>query len=251
MQGFDLLESVYWQPFKYIHLTHRFFNINSETVIYTWITLAILAALIIPIRFILHKKGILRFVLITMIRESAEMSKQTLGEFSFNHYVFVMSLFFFIFIGSIIGVVPFIEEPTGDLNTTLALAIVTFCYIQVYAIKVNGLWAYAKEYFSPIFIMLPLNIISKLATIISLSFRLFGNIFGGAMITKLALTATQGSLWLETFALLSGFNLLLIGFFGVFEALIQAFVFAMLALTYLALALKGEEMGLEPTEGNT
>lgn len=251
MQGFDLLGSAYWQPFKYLNLTHRFFNIKSETVIYTWITLAILAALVIPIRFILHKKGILRFILITIIHESAEMSKQTLGEFSFNHYVFVMSLFFFILFGSIVGVVPYVDEPTGDLNTTLALAIVTFCYIQVYAIKVNGLWAYIKEYFSPIFIMLPLNIISKLATIISLSFRLFGNIFGGAMIIGLTEKAIHGSLWFETFALLSGFNLVLIGFFGIFEALIQAFVFAMLALTYLALAIKGEEMGLEPTEGNT
>jgi F-type H+-transporting ATPase subunit a len=84
--------------------------------------------------------------------------------------------------------------------------------------------------------MLPLNVIGKLSSIISISFRLFGNIFGGAIITKLYFGAIGGSIILELLGLLSGLNFLIVAFFTLFEGLLQAFVFAMLTLTYLALS---------------
>ena len=83
--------------------------------------------------------------------------------------------------------------------------------------------------------MLPLNIVGKLSSIISISFRLFGNIFGGAIITKLYFTAIRGSIILELLGILSGTNFLIIAFFTLFEGLLQAFVFAMLTLTYISL----------------
>jgi len=87
--------------------------------------------------------------------------------------------------------------------------------------------------------MLPLNIVGKIASILSISFRLFGNIFGGVTIAALYYNTIEGS-WLgESFGLLSGINFLITLFFGLFEGFLQAFVFTMLTVTYLSIALQG------------
>ena len=132
------------------------------------------------------------------------------------------------------------EEPTTDVNTTLALGLVSFFYTQSAAIKAEGLWSYIKGYFSPFFLMMPLNVVGKLATIISISFRLFGNIFGGSIITGIWFNAIQGNFLLEIIGLATGINLIIVIFFGLFEGFLQAFVFGMLSLTYLSIALQGE-----------
>jgi len=98
-----------------------------------------------------------------------------------------------------------------------------------------------KSYFAPFFIMLPLNFIGKFSTIISISFRLFGNIYGGSMIGSMYQKVIQGSVIWETAGLLSGLNFTILFFFGLFEGFLQAFVFAMLSLTYLSIAIQKEE----------
>jgi F-type H+-transporting ATPase subunit a len=139
---------------------------------------------------------------------------------------------------------PWSEEPTTDINTALGLGITSFLYIQWFSIQTKGLWPYIKGYFSPMFIMFPLNVVGKLANIVSISFRLFGNIFGGALISKIYHSFIQGSFSLELFGLTSGFNLFVINiYFGLFEGLIQAFVFSMLTMTYLSIALQAGEDG--------
>lgn len=89
--------------------------------------------------------------------------------------------------------------------------------------------------------MLPLNLIGKFATIISMSFRLFGNIFGGATIASIYFRLIYGSPAWEAIGSFSGINLIIMLFFGLFEGLIQAFVFAMLSLTYLATAIAHDD----------
>lgn len=191
---------------------------------------------------ITEKNSIIYHVLTTYIRSFYGMTQQTLGEyFTFGHFAFITAIFTFIATANAIGAVPWLEEPTKDLNTTLSLGLTSFLYTQFYAIKMHGFLAYIKEYFAPFFIMLPLNIIGKVATVISISFRLFGNIFGGTMITGIYTSAIKGSLIFETLGMITGLNLVIILFFGLFEAFLQAFVFAMLALTYLSIGIKGEE----------
>jgi len=168
------------------------------------------------------------------------LCKQTLGSFSFNHFAFITSMFVFIFSCNLFAVIHGIEEPTKDLNTTLALGIIAFLYAQFYAIKENGLVSYSKDYFRPFFLMLPLNIVGKIATVVSLSFRLFGNIFGGFIIAKIYYGFIGGSIIGESIGLLFGVNLIITLFFGLFEGFLQAFVFSMLTLTYLSIALEGE-----------
>ena len=132
------------------------------------------------------------------------------------------------------------EEPTASINTTLALAIIGFFYIQIHAIKHHGIKEYAKEYFQPFFLMLPLHIVGKLSNIVSMSFRLFGNIFGGATISKIYLSLIKSSIVYEVLGILSGINFIFPLFFGLLEGLLQAFVFTMLTLSYLSIALNSE-----------
>ena len=113
-------------------------------------------------------------------------------------------------------------------------------YVQFVSIQARGLMPYISDFFQPFFVMLPLNIIGKLSAIVSISFRLFGNIFGGAIITKLYFSMISGSILLESIGLLSGINFLIIAFFTLFEGLLQAFVFAMLTLTYLSVGCQKE-----------
>ena len=252
MNGFDLLHVEHWKPFALLGVDHPFLQLNSSTIINTWIIILILIALTLPVKWLLkNKTSAIRFVILKFISFFAEMCKQALGGLPFNHFAFVTSIFCFIALCNTISIIPWLEEPTTDLNTTLALGIIAFMYTQVYAIKEQGIKAYSREYFEPIFIMLPLNIIGKLATVISISFRLFGNIFGGSIISSLYFGFIQSWPVAEFFGLnlpiaemlgiFSGINLIIVIFFGLFEGLLQAFVFAMLTLTYLSIALQKEE----------
>lgn len=238
--GFELSETP-WQPLARFGLTHPFFNLNQTTIVSTWIILGLMIPLIIAARWYLQKKGSLGYYLATSFMNSfIGLCKQSLGEVSFKHLTFVTALFTFIFSSNLFALIPGIEEPTKDINTTLALGTLAFSYVQIYAIKTVGLWHYLKEYLSPFFLMFPINVVGKLATVVSLSFRLFGNIFGGYIITKIYLGLIEGNVISESIGMLTGIDLLLKVFFGLFEGFLQAFVFSMLTLTYLSIALSGE-----------
>lgn len=241
MEGVNLLHAQYWKPVARYGLTHPFFNLNADTIVYTWIALGILILFMLPISLILSaKKSTFRFAIISCLESFAHFTTQTLGIFSFEHFSFVASLFIFIAICNCLSVIPWLEEPTQDLNTTLALGIVSFLYVQWHAIRTQGISHYIKEYFQPFFIMFPLHIVGKLATIISISFRLFGNIFGGATISHLYFALIKSSTIYEMLGLVTMLNMLVTFFFGLFEGLLQAFIFSMLTLTYLSIALHGE-----------
>jgi len=222
--------------------TNAFFTIATKTVIHTWVVLLALIIISVPIRWLVLKKGsVIRHLILSYMQAFVDLCNQSLPEFSFTHFSFITALFTFIFACNTISLIPTFEEPTTDLNTTLALGISSFMYIQVAAIAKLGLWTYLKEYFAPFFLMLPIHIVGKLASIISISFRLFGNIFGSALITTIYMSTIRGSLVWEIIGLVTGLNIILAFFFGLFEGFLQAFVFAMLSLTYLSIALAEEE----------
>jgi len=250
---------------------HPLLTINAETVIYTWIMLGLLFIIALLLRLTLNTNGRARFMVLTLVSSLADTTKQTLGVFSFNHFSFIATLFVFIALANTLSLIPWLDEPTNDINTTLALGIIAFIYTQHTSIKQIGITQYIKGYFSPVFILLPLNIIGKLSSVISLSFRLFGNIAGGGIIASMYFgQLVRSSIYTEllcigafslilailfcmykrysvgimlNFALLSLFfspNMLITLFFGVFEGFLQAFVFTTLSLTYLATALQGD-----------
>lgn len=246
MAQFAVFKEEVVYPFAYFGLTSPFWAINHHTVLTTWIVLGVLVILSLATQYALKKSpNTFSFLVISFVQNFKDLVDQTLGAFHFRHFTFIASLFLFILTCNLISIIPGLEEPTNDIMTTLALGITAFLYTQLSSIKSNGLMHYLKGYLKPFFIMLPLNIISNLATIVSISFRLFGNIFGGAVISSLWYSFIHTSFILEILGIISGINLIITIFFVLFEGFIQAFVFAMLSLTYLSLEVRTEPISTE------
>jgi F-type H+-transporting ATPase subunit a len=138
---------------------------------------------------------------------------------------FISTLFLFLLLCNYSGVF-FFEEPTKDINTPLALGLMGFIISVYQSMKFKGVFGYFKEMImEPIpIIMFPLNLIGELSKIVSISFRLFGNIMGGAVIIVVVS-------WLVGYLILP---VGLVAFFGLFVGTIQAFVFTMLTLAYIS-----------------
>lgn len=151
-----------------------------------------------------------------------------LDEGNRHYFPLILTLFLFIWLSNMLGVIPFLSEPTKDLNTPLAYGILGFIISHYAGIKTKGFKAYASEYFQPMFFMMPLNVIGELSKVVSISFRLFGNIMGGAIIIGVVGHLVH-SLVLPP---------LLNAFFGIFVGTIQAFVFTMLTLVYISVQTK-------------
>ena len=145
------------------------------------------------------------------------------------------TLGFFIFFSNLLGLIPGFLPPTQDLNTTLACALVVFFATHYYGLKTHGI-QYLKHFLGPVLwlspLMLPIEIISHLARVLSLSMRLFGNIMADHMLLSLTLAAP---LILPLF--LSPLSL----FLGVFVSLIQTFIFMLLSMIYISLAVEASE----------
>lgn len=239
MSGFEIFSDHFWSPLSRYGLTNKFWFLNSETLINSWFTLAVLLVTLIFARLSLTKKNsIAAFITTSAVRSLKDLVEQSLRKFNFTHFCFISTLFIYIWFNNIISIIPWFEEPTTDVNTTLAFGLISFGYVQAAHIKSNGLNGYIKEFFQPFFLLFPLNVVGEIAKIISISFRLFGNIFGGSVISKLFASAIYGNIITETIAI--PINFIVVGFFIIFEGTIQAFVFAMLSLTYLALATQEE-----------
>ena len=257
------------KPFKYFGITDPVFDINIETLIFTWIAMAFLFIITIIINRLLKKNGnknLLVFISEQITEFFVNLCKESFGFFKYNYFAFISSLFLFTLFCNLSGIFPFIKEPTEDINTALACGVCSFMYVQYQKIKIRGLWGYIREFLQPIFILLPLNVIGEVAKAISMSFRLFGNILGGSIIVLIALKAIDPyrthfmiytlislpiSMYLREklkfarypaiknliasniFIIFSGAWLLL--FFNIFEGIVQAFVITMLTVTYLSL----------------
>lgn len=244
MEGLELFNVEHtWNPLAFFGIHSSFFSLTLSTLFNTWVVLLLLCALIVFIRFFMHKSILIHHIVHSFVASFMELCTQSIGAFYYNHFVFVFSIFVFILMCNWIALIPFVEEPTKDINTALALGCISFFYKEFYAIKIHGFTPYIKEFFHPFFVMFPLNVISHFSKIISISFRLFGNIFGGSIISTIYINAVSYSFLTELLGLLSGVNFLVISFFILFEGLIQAFVFTMLTVTYLAIALQTEQEG--------
>lgn len=238
MSEFEIFSNHFWAPLARFGLVNKFWLLNAETLINSWITILVITIILFSAKISIKRNpnSTASFLILLFVRSFKDLITQSLKRFHFGYFCFISALFIYIFFSNIISIIPWVEEPTSDVNTALSLGIISFTYVQVASLKTKGLKGYIAEFFEPFVLLFPLNVVGELAKIISISFRLFGNIFGGSVISKLFSGATQGSIITETLAIVSGVNFIIIGFFVLFEGTIQAFVFAMLSLTYLALA---------------
>ena len=141
-----------------------------------------------------------------------------------DFFPFLATLFLFILVSNLIGLAPGFFSPTADLNTTLALALCTFVYTHIIGIKYHGV-KYIKHFLGPVWwlapLLFPIELIGHLARVMSLSVRLFGNIFGKE--TVLTILFLLAGLYLAPLPIL---------FLGILVSLIQALVFMLLSTIY-------------------
>jgi F-type H+-transporting ATPase subunit a len=159
-----------------------------------------------------------------------EFVTETLGKDKVNYTPYIVTLFIFIWVCNMIGMIPIpgFMEPTRNLNVPLGLGFMVVIVVHFTAIKMKGAWKHIQNYINPVKNPLCLlDIVGEASKVVSISFRLFGNILGGAIIILVVSS-------LVSFVVLPiGLTL----FFGVFVGTIQAFVFTMLALTYIGVEI--------------
>lgn len=212
----------------------------TQTMMNTWIVMAILIIFALIVRAKLNKFEDIpnsKFQnLIELIVEAMEnFTIQNMGEKYkyFGNWFF--GVFAFVLLSNFMGLLSF-RPPTADLATTLALALSTFTLIHFMGIYVNK-GAYFKEYFEPSPILLPLNLIGEIATPISLSLRLFGNILGGTIIMGLVYSALNSSnMLLNAILKIVGIGAiapLLHSYFDLFAGFLQTFIFVILSMAFI------------------
>ncbi len=211
------------------HLFDLFGIPISETVVSTWIIMA--AIMIFVLVFVKNfekiPKGMQNFIEI-LVEGINSLVAQTMGEENIKFAPYMGTLLIFIGLSNIAGLFA-LRPPTADVNTTLALAAMTFFMIHFFGLKKKG-GAYIKGFAEPFALMLPMNIIGELATPISLGFRLFGNVMGGLIIMSLLYQA------LSFFAIIP-IPAVLHVYFDLFSGLLQSFIFTMLTMVFVAMAM--------------
>lgn len=247
-------------------------HVELETVYYTWVVLGLImgAALVARWCLLWHPSSLLSYAIKWATRLVVRTVNQTCHQAPQRYISFFSALFLFLLVANCLAIIPTLREPTENLNTALALSLIVFLFVQFEAARHHGMLAYGNELFKTPFavrgvyarwtprtiiavvgrivanilvgtLMLPLELLGKVSSVISLAFRLFGNILAGAVISAGWLYFRSGSWIWQTVGLVSGLNLLIMLFFGIFEGVVQAFVFVMLALSGLGRALQSHE----------
>jgi F-type H+-transporting ATPase subunit a len=146
---------------------------------------------------------------------------------------FIATLFIFILLSNLLSVVPFYQPPTASLSTTSALALCVFMAVPFYGLSTRSLGSYLRQYLEPTVFMLPFNILGELSRTLALAVRLYGNVLSGTIIGFVLLLIVPFFLPVAMDAL------------GLLTGTIQAYIFALLAMVYIASVLKIEE--IEPS----
>lgn len=211
----------------------------TETMVNAWIVMLIILGLCLFLTHNLQKipkgKQALIEKAVLMVDNLIE---QNMGKGCLNYAPYIVTLLLSSVLGSLVSLIG-LRSVTADLNTTLGWALMTFAMILYANIRYKGLGGYFKGFLEPIPVMLPLNILSEIATPVSMSFRHFGNIAGGMVITTLllgALGALSTALHLPIPLFQIGIPGVLSLYFDLFSGCIQAFIFSMLTMAYVGSA---------------
>jgi F-type H+-transporting ATPase subunit a len=212
-------------------------SVNMDTLITAWIAMAV----VIVLAFIITRKldivpgsaqavseGIMEFI--------EGIVKGEMGERGMKYVPFIASLFLFIFFANLEGQFPWrlfhftkgeFASPTNDINTTLGLALTVLVYYIGAGLLEKG-FGYFKHYFQPLWFMFPFNLLEDFTRPLSLSLRLFGNILAGELIVLILISLIP---------ILAPVPMML---FELFVAFIQAYIFAVLATSYIGAATSKE-----------
>ncbi len=217
----------------------------SETILVSWIVMAVITLFCIWLTHDLRVNNISkRQALAEFLVETAQnFVRGNMGP-KFDRLIpFVAALFATSVVSNLISLIG-LRSPTADLSTEAAWAIIVFVMITTQKIKTNGFGGYLKGFTTPIAVMTPFNILSELATPISMACRHFGNILSGVVISGLvyaALTLASHAVFRFLPGALGQIPFLTVGlpavlsvYFDWFSGIMQAFIFCMLTTLYIA-----------------
>lgn len=223
-------------PSQTVYFEWGFIRITA-TLVFTWITMLILilgsylvTRTIKPgTRDVTRGQNALEALIETIESQIRQISQEDPG----RYLAFIGTIFIFILTANILSIVPGFTSPTGSLNTTIALALCVFLAVPVYGISDRGISGYLQEYIKPTVVMLPFNIISEISRTLSLAIRLYGNVMSSSVIVAILL------------GVIPLFFPVIIQALGLLTGVIQAYIFAILAIVYIASSTKKKEEKIE------
>ena len=207
----------------------------TETVVNTWIVMAVIVGLCLfltsGLQVHCHTKR--QVVAEFIVKKVNGMVGENMGEhfLQVGYAPLIASVMALSALGSLSGMVG-LYAPTSDLNTLLAWSLVVFVLITYNKFRAGGPVGYIKGYFQPIPVLLPFNIISEVATPMSMAFRHFGNIASGTVIMGLLRWALANQIPILQEGIPAVFSI----YFDIFSALLQAFIFCMLMMMNISAA---------------
>ena len=198
-------------------------------VTYTWFIMIALSVLsFLATRRLAIYPGKMQNVSEVIVDAIANLLVDTIGPEGIRFFPLIGTIAVFILTANLLGVIPGFESPTANLNTTLSMTLVVFVMTHVVGIRVHG-FKYVKQFLGPVWwlapLMLPLEIISHLSRVLSLSVRLFGNIMGEDLMMAIVLLLVPFLIPMPIMVLM------------MFTSLIQTLVFVMLSMIYIFLAM--------------
>ena len=213
----------------------------SDSVTTTWVVTALLAGTAFLLtRRLSDRPGRSQMLVEAVVGTMEKAIAEVAPEHARRLLPFIGSLWLYLVAANLIGLIPGFNSPTRDLSATAALAFMVFLSVHWYGIRIEGWRGYLRHYLAPNPIMLPFHLVSEVTRTVALAVRLFGNIMSLEMAALLVL-------------MVAGFLVPVpILMLHVIEALVQAYIFGMLALVYIAGGLqsqadKSSETNEEPT----
>lgn len=210
---------------------HELFRIGPlivrDTVVTTWILmLGIWLACWYLVSRVRSAPGLLQTAAEGIVLSIEDAVRQVLPQQWAMVLPFILTLWSFLVLANLVGLIPGLHSPTRDPSATAALAVLVFLSVHWFGILAMGLKDYLRHYLSPTPILLPFHVISEITRTLALAVRLFGNMMSLELVALLLV-------WVG--GLLVPIPILML---HVVEALVQAYIFGMLALVYIASAIQ-------------
>lgn len=199
----------------------------SATLLFTWIVMVFLVTGSYLITRYLSSdvqisrgQNLLEILVSGLRSQIRDVSQQEAGPF----LPFIGTLFIFILTANLLSVIPGFQSPTASLSTTTALAICVFVAVPVFGVGDRGWLDYLKQYTKPTIFMLPFTVLGEFSRTLALAVRLYGNMMSGSVIAAILLGFTPL------------FFPVVMQLFGLLTGTIQAYIFSILAMVYIASA---------------
>ena len=209
----------------------------TNTVVTTWVIMAVLAFVARGVsRHLRNDPGPMQTAVEGVVATIESAIAEVAPEYARRLVPFIGTLWIFLVVANLSSLIPGVHAPTRDLSATAALAIIVFLSTHWFGIRIQGVRGYLRHYRAPSPILLPFHLISEVTRTVALAVRLFGNMMSLEMAALLILLVA---------GFLAPVPILML---HVIEALVQAYIFGMLALIYVAGSIQSQQLRQQAKE---